>query len=210
MNVIDNQDDTESLHVRTAIEAAPSLPVTTEIERRVLDWISPYNQALHLERARDWLAYLDPDAPLEARLAVVTHDIERMFPNGPRIDKASGRWDDPHYLYAHASRSAEVVGFWLHGQADVPEEYSLSEIQRLITLHEFGGTGDADLVQAADSLSFLETLQEVVRKWVTHGECDAGQARAKHRYMADRIRVTSAREIAGPLLEQALASLDDL
>jgi len=210
MTAIHNQDDTESIRVRTAIEPAPSLPVATEIERRALAWIDPYSQAWHLERARDWLAYLDPDAPLEARLAVVTHDIERMFPNGPQMDKATGRWDDPHYLYAHASRSAEVVGFWMHAQADAPDEFSPSEVQRLITLHEFGGVGGADLVQAADSLSFLETLQDVVRKWVTHGECDVEQARAKHRYMADRIRIRSARQLAGPLLEQALASLDDL
>jgi hypothetical protein len=210
MKAINDQDDTESIRVRTAIEPAPSLPVCTEIERRAIAWISPYNQALHLERARDWLAHLDPGTPLEARLAVVTHDIERMFPNGPQLDKATGRFDDPHYLYAHASRSAEVVGFWLHAQADVPEEFSLSEVQRLITLHEFGGVGGADLVQAADSLSFLETLQDVVRKWVTHGECDAEQARAKHRYMADRIRIPVAQQVAGPLLEQALASLDDL
>ena len=210
MKATDDRDDKESIRVRTATEPAPSLPVTTEIERRAIAWIAPYSQAWHLERARDWLAYLDPDASLEARLAVVTHDIERMFPNGPQMDKAAGRWDDPHYLYAHASRSAEVVGFWMHAQADAPEEFSPSEVQRLITLHEFGGVGGADLVQAADSLSFLETLQDVVRKWVTHGECDVEQARAKHRYMADRIRIRSAQQVAGPLLEQALASLDDL
>ena len=210
MKAIEDQDHTETSGMRTAIEAAPSLPVTTEIERRAIAWIAPYNQAWHLERARDWLGYLDPRAPLEARLAVVTHDIERMFPNGPRLDKARGRWDDPHYLYAHAARSAEVVGFWLHAQDDVPEEFSLPEVQRLITLHEFGGVGGADLVQAADSLSFLETLQDIVRKWVTDGECDAEQARAKHRYMAERIRVPAAQPIADRLLKQALAVLDDL
>jgi hypothetical protein len=190
--------------------AAPNVPVATEIERRAVEWIRPYSQAWHLERARDWLVYLDPGVSLEARLAVVTHDIERMFPNGPQFDKATSRWDDPHYLYAHAARSAEVVGFWLHAQHDVPEKYTLSEVQRLITLHEFGGLGEADLVQAADSLSFLETLQDIVRKWVTHGECDVEQARAKHRYMAERIRVPAAEPIAGLLLEQALAVLDDL
>jgi hypothetical protein len=210
MKATDDKDDKESIPVRTAIERAASLPADTEIERRAIAWISPYSQAWHLERARDWLAYLDPGASLEARLAVVTHDIERMFPNGPQLDKATGRWDDPHYLYAHASRSAEVVGFWLHGQADVPEEFSLSEVQRLITLHEFGGVGGADLVQAADSLSFLETLQDVVRKWVTNGDCDAEQARAKVRYMAERIRVPEAQRLAGPLLAEALSSLDDL
>jgi hypothetical protein len=210
MKAIQDQDDTESTSVRTATDVAPNLPAATEIERRALEWIRPYSQAWHLERARDWLVYLDPGAGLEARLAVVTHDIERMFPNGPQMNKATGRWDDPHYLYAHAARSAEVVGFWLHAQHDVPDKYALSEVQRLITLHEFGGVGGADLVQAADSLSFLETLQDIVRKWVTHGECDAGQARAKHRYMAERIRVPAAQPIAERLLQQALATLDDL
>jgi hypothetical protein len=210
MKAIEDQDDTESTSVRTVSEAVPSMPVATEIERRAIDWIGPYSQAWHLVRARDWLAYLDPEASLEQRLAVVTHDIERMFPNGPQLDKATGRWDDPHYLYAHAARSAEVVGFWLHAQHDVPEKVVLPEVQRLITLHEFGGVGGADLVQAADSLSFLETLQDIVRKWVTNGECDAEQARAKHRYMAERIRVPEAQPVAERLLEQALDALDDL
>ena len=210
MKAAEDQDETESSSVRSAIDAAPSVPAATEVERRAIAWIGPYSQAWHLERARDWLVYLDPGAPLEARLAVVTHDIERMFPNGPRLDKATGRWDDPHYLYAHAARSAEVVGFWVHLQGDVPEEFSLLEVQRLITLHEFGGVGGADLVQAADSLSFLETLQDIARKWVTNGECDADQARAKHRYMAERIRVPEAQPVAERLLEQALAALDDL
>jgi hypothetical protein len=210
MKAIEDPDDTESISVRTATDAAPNLPAATEIERRALEWIRPYSQAWHLERARDWLVYLDPGASLEARLAVVTHDIERMFPNGPQLDKATGSWDDPHYLYAHAARSAEVVGFWLHAQHDVPEQVALAEVQRLITLHEFGGVGGADLVQAADSLSFLETLQDIVQKWVTHGECGVEQARAKHRYMAERIRVPAARPIAERLLQQALASLDDL
>jgi hypothetical protein len=103
-----------------------------------------------------------------------------------------------------------VVGVWLHSQGGTQEEFSLDEVQRLITLHEFGGMNGADLVQAADSLSFLETLQDIVREWVTRGECGVEQARAKHRYMAERIRVSHARRLAGPLLQQALASLEDL
>ena len=202
--------DMEGGPVTTVMALAPEVPVTTDIERRAIAWIGPYSQSAHLMRARDWLVHLDHSAPLEARLAVVTHDIERMFPNGPRLDKATGRWDDPHYLYAHASRSAEVVGVWLHSQDGCKDEVSLSEVQRLITLHEFGGIDGADLVQAADSLSFLETLRDVVRSWVTGGECDVRQARAKHSYMAERIRLPAARRFAEPLLEQALASLEGL
>lgn len=211
MSALDGYEDMEIARVtaRTGI-AAPRIPATTEIEQRTLAWIEPYSQAWHLVRARDWLVHLQPDASLEARLAILTHDIERMFPNGPKQNKATGRWDDPHYLYAHASRSAEVVGFWLQSQSDVGEEINLAELQRLITLHEFGGIGGADLVQAADSLSFLETLQDLARNWVIDGECGVEQARAKHLYMAERIRVPEARRLAEPLLEQALASLAEL
>jgi hypothetical protein len=193
----------------STIEEAPRFALETEVERRAVAWIAPYSQAWHLERARDWLVYLDGDASLEMRLAVVTHDIERMFPGGPRFDKRHGRWDDPDYLYAHASRSAEVVGVWIHGEG-LTDGLSVSEVRRLITLHEFGGIDGADLVQAADSLSFLETLQDIVCGWVRNGECDVAQARAKHQYMADRIRIAEAKRLSEPLLEGALRSLDDL
>ena len=193
----------------STIEEAPRSALETEVERRAVAWIAPYSQAWHLERARDWLVYLDGDASLEMRLAVVTHDIERMFPGGPRFDKRHGRWDDPDYLYAHASRSAEVVGVWIHGEG-LTDGLSVSEVRRLITLHEFGGIDGADLVQAADSLSFLETLQDIVCGWVRNGECDVAQARAKHQYMADRIRIAEAKRLSEPLLEGALRSLDDL
>lgn len=192
------------------MDLAPRAPYTTEIERRAADWIKPYNQACHLVRARDWLVRLDPDATPEMRLGVLTHDIERMFPGGPSIDKASCRWDDPDYLYAHASRSADVVDRWLNGQGAAGAGIDRAELRRLVTLHEFGGLDGADVVQAADSLSFLETLQKVVRHWVTSGECGVAQARAKHQYMANRIRLGEAARLAEPLLSQALESLDDL
>ena len=203
------QTSEESTVVTLDIQVAPRAPMETEVERRAAAWIEPYSQSWHLVRARDWLVHLCPTASLEARLAVLTHDIERMFPNGPSMDKAATRWDDPHYLYAHASRSAEVVGFWLREQGALPEPPLLSEVQRLITLHEFGGLDEADLVQAADSLSFLETLQDVVKSWVVKGECDVDKARAKHQYMADRIRVPEAAYPCKLLLADALGSLEE-
>jgi hypothetical protein len=189
---------------------APRIAPGTEIERRALTWIEPYNQAWHLARARDWVVRLDKEASLEMRLAAVTHDIERMFPGGPVFDRKKGRWDDPDYCYAHAARSALVVGVWLHDQADAVGDLSTAEVRRLVTLHEFGGLDGADVVQAADSLSFLETLQDIVRAWVENGECGLAQARAKHQYMADRIRIPEARRLAEPLLESAMRSLDGL
>lgn len=190
-----------------AMEEAPRVQAETEVERLASEWISPYSQSWHLERARDWLVYLDKGATLEMRLAVLTHDIERMFPGGPSFDKRHGRWDDPDYLYAHGARSAEVVGVWLHNLGPIADGVDRKELRRLITLHEFGGLDGADLVQAADSLSFLETLRPIVQRWVGSGECDVAQARAKHQYMADRIRPETARKLAEPLLEGALSSL---
>lgn len=190
--------------------AVPHAPAETVVERLASEWITPYNQAWHLERARDWLVHLEPAATVEMRLAVLTHDIERMFPGGPSFDKKRGRWDDPDYLYAHGARSAEVVSVWLHNLGPVGESVDWKELRRLITLHEFGGLDGADVVQAADSLSFLETLQPIVQGWVRSGECDIAQARAKHQYMADRIRLDSARKLAEPLLEVALASVTPL
>ncbi len=192
----------------TTLEKAPTAALTTHIEQQAAVWIEPYSQALHLVRARDWLVYLHPQASLEARLAALTHDIERMIPGGPKMNKATDRWDDPHYLYAHGARSAEVVGVWLHGQRPLSDFVSVPQVRHLITLHEFGGLDEGDLIQAADSLSFLETLQDVVLEWVKNGECGVAQAKAKHSYMADRIRVPRAAELAEPLLEEALASLD--
>lgn len=184
------------------------MPLDTEIEVGAAAWIKPYSQAWHLMRARDWLVRLDPDASLEMRLAVMTHDIERMFPGGPAFDKANGRWDDPDYLYAHGARSADAVGFWLQQQGFGEDSIARKEVRRLVTLHEFGGLDGADLVQAGDSLSFLETLQDVVKAWVASGECDVEQARAKHQYMFDRIRMDEAKHLAEPLLASAMASLD--
>lgn len=195
---------------RRHLDVARRVPVSTEVERRAFLWIHPYSQAWHLVRARDWLVRLAPSCSLEMRLAAVTHDIERMFPGGPSFDKAHGRWDDPDYLYAHASRSADFVVRWLEEQGEVASGVDIDDVRRLVTLHEFGGLDGADEVQAADSLSFLETLQEAVRGWVTSGECDARQAAAKHEYMAVRTHVPEAAQLAKPLLAEALASLEDL
>ncbi len=194
-----------------AVEHGPRVagrvPFATGVERRVGEWIAPYSQASHLVRARDWLVHLRPDATLEMRLAALTHDIERMFAGGPVIDKATCRWDDPDYLYAHASRSAGLVAKWLAEQGSLKESIHAEELRRLITLHEFGGLDGADEVQAADSLSNLETLRGVVRGWVTSGACSKAQAEAKHTYMARRIRLPEAARLAAPLLEAALSSL---
>ncbi len=73
----------------------------------------------------------------------------------------------------------------------------------LIAHHEEGGWPQADLLQAADSLSFLEVMVPLVEGWITKGRTGPERAFAKLQWMHDRIapEQIQARERAVPLLE---------
>jgi hypothetical protein len=81
------------------------------------------------------------------------------------------------------------------------------EVRRLIALHEVGGLQGADDVQAADSLSYLETLAGLTRNWVLSGTCSREAAAGKLTYTVERIRVPTARELADQWLVWAMDQL---
>jgi hypothetical protein len=166
------------------------------LEERALEWIAPYWNARHLVRTRDWVLELDPDASHAVRLAALTHDIERHFPGGPR-----GEPGDPAYERAHAERSALIVADWLTAESAAPE--LVAAVRDLVRAHEEGGWPEADLLQAADSLSFLEVNVERPVAWVREGRCDLATARARLGHLRDRIKPPRAREAAAPLLAEA-------
>lgn len=170
-------------------------------------WIADYFNARHLVRTRDWAVELSGGAAGEAvRIAALTHDIERREPGGPRLDPRTQAWDDPGYLRAHSERSAALVDAWLSEQRG--SRALRIEVCVLIERHETGGPpADADLVQAADSLSFLEVNAHRARAWVAEGRCTPAQARAKLDWMLDRIRLPQARELGAPLHARAAAEL---
>ena len=176
--------------------------MTEPLEQAALDWIAPYWNASHLVRTRDWLLELDPRAGLALRLAALTHDIERHFPGGPAPDPL-----DPDYPRRHAERSARIVGDWLEERG--ADDRLVAEVSRLVVAHETGGWPEADLLQAADSLSFLEVNATRPAAWVRRGACDRSVARAKLRQTYDRIQVQSARVAGAPLFEDAERRLDD-
>jgi hypothetical protein len=186
---------------------APAVPLSTEVEALAAEWVAPYDQVEHLMRTRDWAVHLDAAATVEMRVAAMTHDIERMFPGGPVLRHADGDWDNPFYLFPHALRSADAVAVWLGTIGPVSAEVSTKEIRRLVALHEVGGLRGADVVQAADSLSYLETLAGLTRRWVLSGTCSRDAAAGKLRYSAERVRVAAAREPAERLLEWAMDQL---
>jgi hypothetical protein len=170
------------------------------------NWVrlSPHRE--HLERTEAWVVELDPDAGEALRLAALTHDMERAFPQGsPRWEPGRG-WDDPLYTIAHSERSARIVGDFLRDHA--ASEAFVREVVRLILFHETGGFPEADVLQAADSLSFLETMAPVVAAWVVDGTADEAHSRDRMRHAVDRIKLDRGREIAGDLLPDALAEVD--
>ena len=173
----------------------------SDLEQAAEAWIAGYFNARHLLRTRDWLVRLDPAASEAARVAALTHDIERRVPGGPRLDPRVQAWDDAAYLREHSERSARLVGEWLGDSPLRPE------VERLIAHHETGGEG-AEMLQAADSLSFLEVNAGRARAWVDEGRCDVAQAQAKLDWMRDRIRdIPVARNEADKLHRRASEAL---
>jgi hypothetical protein len=175
----------------------------TELERRAFAWIRPFRNARHLERTRDWVLVLRPEADEALRLAALTHDAEREMDGGAPLDAQIGAFDDPETVRAHCERSARVVGEWLRRQG--ASEDVVTGVASLVLLHETGGTPDADLLQAADSLSFLET--NPAARWVRERRASPERAAAKLRAMHGRMRLERARELARPYLERALGEL---
>jgi hypothetical protein len=176
------------------------------LEGQAQEWIEPYWNARHLVRTRDWLLELDPRAPEATRLAALTHDMERHFPGGPVQDIAVWPTEDGEYRRLHSERSAQIVGDWLRDRG--ADSALVSDVKRLIVAHETGGEPDEDLVQAADSLSFLETNAGVIAHWYADGRCSRERAKAQATWMFDRIRVGRATELARPLYDEALAVVD--
>lgn len=164
-----------------------------------------YNRE-HLIRTLEWVEQVDPDASEAVRLAAVTHDMERAFP-GPDQPIAMSPID-PVYEQAHADRSARIVGEWLGNQG--ADRGLIDEVARLIRAHETGGWPEADLVQAADSLSFLEINVELFLDFVRSGRFSAELVRRKFEISRDRIRIAHLQRLADPLLERAQAALAEL
>ena len=163
--------------------------------------------ARHLERTLDWAVELDPQASEAVRIAAVTHDIERAFPDRDAGWDSATSWDDPAYNRWHQDRCADMVADWLREQRAEPA--LVEEVDRLVRNHEVGGWPEADLLQAADSVSFLETMVGVVAGWVQSGRAPRERAAGKLGHSLERIApgLPRARAEGEPLLAAALQRL---
>lgn len=181
-------------------------PEFLAVRERIWEWTADYYDREHLLRAGDWMLWLAPDAPEYLIIAALTHDLERTVPGGPVLDRVNKSWDDADYNRAHCERSAEVVSGWLAEQ-NAPAEFG-EGVRRPIREHEFGGSPAGDLMQAADSISFLETNGRLVARWVTSGAITYEKGMEKLRWMRDRVRVERARGEALRCFDLAVAKVD--
>jgi hypothetical protein len=179
----------------------------TPLEELADSWVADFRDAHHLRRAREWLLVLEPDADEALRLAALTHDMERHYPGGPQHDPMANEPDDPAYNGEHQARSARIVGEWLreHGADD-----SLAgDVSALVLVHEFGGDPRADLLQAADSISFLETKSDLMVGWLRDGRADLARALRQPDWMLNRTALARARELARPFYDRAVAEIEE-
>ena len=164
--------------------------------------------AEHLLKAEEWLRRINPEASEALLLATLTHDMERAFPgpDSPRIDPARGP-DDPIYNQAHSERSVRVVSDFLREQQ--ASEALIADVACLIRAHEIGGWPEANWVQAADSLSFLEANIDffLSRIGVPESDWTLTYVLAKFDWMYSRIQIAEARALAVPLHEAAMQKL---
>lgn len=179
----------------------------TPLESAAMEWLDGFYQLEHLLCARVWTMKLCPEASPELKFAALLHDAERHFPGGPTSTPTAG-FDDPDYLFAHSTRSADIVETWLRERTPQPSEDFIRRVRRLILRHEIGGGWEADFLQAADSLSFLETFDWLVVEWVRKGSYSIEGAREKLDYMISRIRPSIAIAPALPLYENAVRMLE--
>lgn len=165
----------------------------------------PYNR-YHLLQTLVWLDKLAPECREVVRIAALTHDMERAFP-GPDQPHAANLMDMDYYK-AHAARSARIVSEWVR-ESGAEGDYA-GEVENLVAAHEFGGWPEANLVQAADSLSFLEVNIELFLDMIRSGRHPVGQVREKFAWTFTRIQVPAAIVLALPMLSRSQRKLDAL
>jgi hypothetical protein len=187
------------------------MPIQSALQRQATLWVTQhYNNADHLVRTEEWVLQLKPDASEALQLAALTHDMERAFP-GPDSPKRDPLSDGVDHIYtrAHSERSARIVEAFLHEQG--ADEALVKEVVELVRVHEYGGWPEANLLQAADSLSFLEcNVERFLQRLKGADSRPTGeQVREKFDWMYERIQVPAARELAKPLHEAALARLEE-
>jgi hypothetical protein len=177
------------------------------------NWIKEihYN-ADHLLQTGYWVKQLDLNASTELVVACITHDVERAFSEG-RVPQGSDEeglniiWDDEIYNLWHGERSAKFTEEFLL-QHSMPKDF-IEKVKHIVVRHEMGGDAEQNLIQAADSISFLEInsarfIKNIPKKYSKE------QVKEKFDYMYNRIQIPEGKKLAEPFYKKALEDLENV
>ena len=179
---------------------------TGDLTAAARDWVlAVHPHARHLDRTLERVLELQPDAPERLRIAAVTHDIERAFPDPDATWDSARDWDSAEYNRWHQDRCADLVAGWLREQG--ADDALVADVDALVRAHEDGGWPEADVLQAADSLSFLDTMVPLVLGWAGRGYAEGAAAKLRHSLARIAPEQEQARALAAPLVDRALAQL---
>ncbi len=179
------------------------------LEQDALVWLDGFYQLEHLLAAREWVVRLTAGTASEAlKFAALVHDAERFFPGGPTGTPQDG-FDNADYLFAHSTRSADVVGEWLAARNEPIDPAFSRRVRALILRHEIGGDVEEDIIQAADSLAWFSSFDWLPVQWVRDGYYSVARAREKLDWMLTRMRVPAALQLALPLYAATVAALEN-
>lgn len=108
-------------------------------------------EAEHGENTLKWVLEINPDASIALQIAALGHDIERSRPDRFKSEDFT---DHTEYKRLHSEKGAEMLGELLHN-FDISSEI-IRQVEQLVSLHEVGGTEEADILKDADSISFFD------------------------------------------------------
>jgi len=106
---------------------------------------------IHSKNTLEWVLKLKVDADEALKISALGHDIERAIEKRKVNRKDYKTFDE--FKNAHAINSAKIL-------AEIMKKYkidnSLTEsVFHLVSCHETGGTGNADILKNADTISFF-------------------------------------------------------
>lgn len=125
--------------------------IESEIEKIISKSQVP-EDPIHSKNTREWILKLKPEADMALQIAALGHDIERSI--AERKIKREDYIEFNGFKKAHSQSSARIL-------REILFIYNINQtiidkVTNLVTLHEFGGNQEADILKEADSISFFD------------------------------------------------------
>jgi hypothetical protein len=111
------------------------------------------SEATHAQLVHKWVLILKPDADEALQIAALSHDIERAFTGITEKDlKDYSKISE--FKNEHAKRSAQFSSEILK-KHKYPNTI-INKVKLLVSKHEVGGDGEADILRDADSIAYFK------------------------------------------------------